>query len=506
MVSTTNRGNKDEASAVRIQRKCFWSLILLSVAELFNFSAFITLEGLQSNVNAEVGMIALGLLYFAFLTGSMFLPPLVLSRLSCKTTLSLSTLMYMIYTAANYYPVAHIIIPAALLIGVGAALLWASLRVYITKIAQWYAEAKKVSVPQTTYWFFGTFFTIFSGSIIIGNLMTSFLTSLAPAESSSQLVSNVTNLTLSPTAPTNANESVVECGLFYHHGSSAASSGGLEQSTINIILMVFLVMQGVSAGLCLLLHEETPAAVKDSGGGEELELVGESSNNKNDDSDSYEGDAAAAADKPQSASKLIKIIFKILRRDKPAWLLIFMTMRLGFFWSFVMGQYTQAWIGCAVGVTHVTRCMALFGLMMAFSSMLSGQLAKCLSIVQIIVAANILENGVLISLFVWTPTQNASDEIFIFYVIAAGMGFTNGVFKSQTPSVYSVIWTEPDEVAASSALQGLWEALAATILYGFSGIIYPISQLILVIVTLNLGTVTLVLAWRMKDRADRMWS
>ena len=150
--------------------------------------------------------------------------------------------------------------------------------------------------------------------------------------------------------------------------------------------------------------------------------------------------------------------------------------------------------------------MALFGLMMAFSSMLSGQLAKCLSIVQIIVAANILENGVLISLFVWTPTQNASDEIFIFYVIAAGMGFTNGVFKSQTPSVYSVIWTEPDEVAASSALQGLWEALAATILYGFSGIIYPISQLILVIVTLNLGTVTLVLAWRMKDRADRMWS
>lgn len=106
------------------------------------------------------------------------------------------------FGAANFYPVAYTMIPAAVLLGVGAALLWSALRVYISKIARWYAEARDEDVGQTTSSFFGIFFTIFSLSLVIGNVITSVLTALATEEDEGP--ESINNGTTTVALPVNA--------------------------------------------------------------------------------------------------------------------------------------------------------------------------------------------------------------------------------------------------------------------------------------------------------------
>ncbi len=146
--------------------------------------------------------------------------------------------------------------------------------------------------------------------------------------------------------------------------------------------------------------------------------------------------------------------------------------------------------------------MAVFGAAMAASSLLSGQLTKLLPVDIIILVAAACENAVLLALLLWVPD---GAVVWPYYALAGAMALTNGIIKSQTPSVYAMIWTEGDEVAASSALQSLWESGASCLLYGLSGFLYPISQLVLVLVSLNLGTATLLWAWRIRDRASRFF-
>ena len=148
--------------------------------------------------------------------------------------------------------------------------------------------------------------------------------------------------------------------------------------------------------------------------------------------------------------------------------------------------------------------MAVLGAMMASGSYICSHLTKLLSIDKIIIFAAVIENIMFIILFSWTPYTN-DKNIWIYYTISGCFGFTNGIIKGQVPSMYSLIWSDKNDVAATSALQGLWEASASTILYSLAGIIYPISQLILVTISLNLGLILLLWAWKIKGTDKQYW-
>ena len=103
-------------------------------------------------------------------------------------------------------------IPAAMLLGMGASLLWSTVRVYVTRVATWHANARTKSIEKTTYLFFGVFFTIFSFSVVIGNLVISFL---AQMTSSDDVTTNVTS---------KHNSTEAKCGLFYKMGETPQNS------------------------------------------------------------------------------------------------------------------------------------------------------------------------------------------------------------------------------------------------------------------------------------------
>ena len=72
---------------------------------------------------------------------------------------------YLLYVAANYYPKAYLMYPAAALVGLGAAPLWTSKCSYLTDTGALYAETKCVHKDVIVNRFFGIFFMFFqSGS------------------------------------------------------------------------------------------------------------------------------------------------------------------------------------------------------------------------------------------------------------------------------------------------------------------------------------------------------
>ena len=93
--------------------------------------------------------------------------------------------------------------------------------------------------------------------------------------------------------------------------------------------------------------------------------------------------------------------------------------------------------------------------------------------------------------------------LYIYYTFFKNFKFF--FLNFQVPAVYSLIWTSGDDLSGSSALQSLWESGAATILYGLSGIMYPVTQLVFVMATTTVGTLALLVAWRIKDKASRFW-
>jgi len=90
--------SKSDSNTVQ---KCKFSLGLVTAVFTLNFSAYRTLESLQSSINPEVGLYALCALYAAYLISSMFLPPLVLPRFQTGKILACSLVFYTLYTAGK---------------------------------------------------------------------------------------------------------------------------------------------------------------------------------------------------------------------------------------------------------------------------------------------------------------------------------------------------------------------------------------------------------------------
>ena len=91
------------------------NLSILSVSFLFLFTAFQSLQNLQSSLNKEEGLgtVSLSVIYISSVIAGLLLPPFVINHLGCKWTLAASMVCYIVYMAANMYAVWGTMIPAS---------------------------------------------------------------------------------------------------------------------------------------------------------------------------------------------------------------------------------------------------------------------------------------------------------------------------------------------------------------------------------------------------------
>lgn len=101
------------------KRKIIKNVLVISFGFLFLFTAFQSLQNLQSSLNKDegLGLASLCVIYAALILSCIFVPPFVIGRLGCKWTLVLSMTGYVLYTVSNYYARWGTLIPASIIIG-----------------------------------------------------------------------------------------------------------------------------------------------------------------------------------------------------------------------------------------------------------------------------------------------------------------------------------------------------------------------------------------------------
>lgn len=148
---------------------------LISAAFMIQFTAFQGTANLQSSINAKdgLGTVSLSAIYAALVVSCIFVPTFLIKRLTVKWTLCLSILCYAPYIAAQFYPRFYTLVPTGVLLGIGAAPMWASKATYLTQVAGVYAKVTDQPADGIIVRFFGFFFLAWQAAELWGNLISS---------------------------------------------------------------------------------------------------------------------------------------------------------------------------------------------------------------------------------------------------------------------------------------------------------------------------------------------
>lgn len=147
----------------------------ISLAFMVQFTAFQGTANLQSSINAREGLgtVSLSAIYAALVLSCIFVPTFLIKRLTVKWTLCLSMLCYIPYIGAQFYPRFYTLVPAGVLVGLGAAPMWAAKATYLTQTGAVYAKLTDQQVDGIVVRFFGFFFLAWQTAELWGNLISS---------------------------------------------------------------------------------------------------------------------------------------------------------------------------------------------------------------------------------------------------------------------------------------------------------------------------------------------
>lgn len=163
----------------KLSRKEKWRILknvsAVSFAFMIQFTAFQGTANLQSSINAKdgLGTVSLSAIYAALVVSCIFVPTFVIKRLTVKWTLCLSMLCYAPYIGSQFYPRFYTLVPAGVILGIGAAPMWASKATYLTQVAGVYAKLTDQAVDGIIVRFFGFFFLAWQTAELWGNLISS---------------------------------------------------------------------------------------------------------------------------------------------------------------------------------------------------------------------------------------------------------------------------------------------------------------------------------------------
>ncbi|KAH0500667.1 Protein unc-93-like protein A [Microtus ochrogaster] len=160
------------------------NVLVVSCGFFLLFTAYGGLQNLQSSLYNEdgLGVATLSTIYCAMMLSSMFLPPVLIKKFGCKWTMAGSMCCYMTFSLANFYPNWYTLIPASVLLGLGAAPLWSAQCTYITIMGNLQAQKEGKLAKDVVNQYFGLFFLIFQSSGMWGNLISSLVFSQTPSK------------------------------------------------------------------------------------------------------------------------------------------------------------------------------------------------------------------------------------------------------------------------------------------------------------------------------------
>lgn len=409
---------------IRSERIKIWkNVIIISFAFMCLFTAFNSMANLQSSINSVSGLGtgSLSTLYAAIVLSSMFVPTWMIKTIKCKWTLVLCQLCYSAYIAAQFYPSFPTLIPGAIILGFGAAPMWAAKCTYLTQVGNRYASLTGQSSPEVSISrFFGIFFMFFQMSQIWGNMISSMVLSGGSTENN-----------------TITEDQLQFCGANFCH-EETGNATALEKPSSEKIYM----LAGIFLGFAVLASVIIAIFVDPLTQFGELAREGSSSG--------------------KSGKQLLVATFKHMQNPYQM-LIIPLTLWSGFEQAFIGADFTAAFISCSWGIQNVGFVMICYGVADAIASITSGVAIKRLGRVPIFVFGAVVNLTLLVTFLYWRPDPN---QPAVYFVIAALWGTADAIWQTQINAFYGVIFSSNEEAAFSN--YRLWESFGFIIAYAYS--------------------------------------
>ena len=152
------------------------NLVALGTTFFLIQSAYLSLQNLASSLYATggLGLASLATIY-GFYAVSCLSAPVVIRFLGTKWAIVAAVCTYTVYIAINFIPEYYTLIPAAVLMGMGAGPLWSAQGTHLTTSAMNLADIKSETHEAVISRFNGVFFLFFLASQIPGNLVSSLV-------------------------------------------------------------------------------------------------------------------------------------------------------------------------------------------------------------------------------------------------------------------------------------------------------------------------------------------
>jgi hypothetical protein len=211
--------NLNEEETRLAKRGIYKNVVVISFAFMLLFTAFQSMANLQSSINKVQGLgtASLAVIYAALVVSCMFVPTLMIKKLTVKWTMVVSIFCYSTYIAAQFHPQFYTLIPGAIILGLGAAPMWSAKCTYLSQVGNIYGELTSQPVEPIIVKFFGIFFLFFQSSSIWGNLISSAVLGLKENGNGTELKEVVPDLS--------------KCGINYCPAVSVETNSTGEEET-----------------------------------------------------------------------------------------------------------------------------------------------------------------------------------------------------------------------------------------------------------------------------------
>lgn len=424
-------GETDDGKC-RLSRKEKWRILkniaAVSLAFMVQFTAFQGTANLQSSINAKdgLGTVSLSAIYAALVLSCMFVPTFLIKRLTVKWTLCVSMLCYAPYIGAQFFPRFYTLVPAGVLLGLGAAPMWASKATYLTQVGGVYAKLTDQPVDAIVVRFFGFFFLAWQTAELWGNLISSLVLSNGMHGGSG----GQENVTAS-------DAHLRGCGANFCMRENQANDN-LERppdSEIYEISGIYL--------CCVVLAVAMVALFVDP-----LKRYGEKQR-KNDSSELT------------GIQLLSATAYQLKKKNQQ--LLIPITVWIGMEQAFIGADFTQAYVSCALGIHNVGYVMICFGVVNAACSLLFGSVMKFVGRWPLMTLGGLVHAALVGVLLVWRPSPTSP---LVFFAISGLWGVGDAVWQTQVNGIYGTLFRRNKEAAFSN--YRLWESAGFVVAYAYS--------------------------------------
>ena len=278
---------------------------------------------MSSLLAGNLGYWSIACIYIAFTLSSLLLSSAFVIKVTIKWSLFIGGLLYLGFIVANIYPLWETLVPAAVVLGIGASIIWAAQGSYVTTAALAYARDTGKPPRSSVGLFNGIFFGIFQLSMLIGNIISSLILNPGSGDASESLFDSDSSSSFITTSSSN------------NSNSNTISSDAKTLFTVYAITC--------SAGVVGLLLLPKP-----------------------------QHDAGGATKKVKNPlEKIIGAV--VLLREPRMFLMVPYLFFTGLEQAFVFGDFTKQFVRDLHGVHQVGFVMSVFGAVDSVSSFVLGR-------------------------------------------------------------------------------------------------------------------------------------